>query len=118
MRMVETSRIIFQEENADLIYETEALRDVIEELGAQVRKRHVKRLRKGKCTIELGFLLSDIITGYERIAAHCMQIAVSTVQVREEASMEMHGYNKERRDSNREQVQALYEGFLQEYVLP
>lgn len=118
MRMVETSRIIFQEENADLIYETEALRDVIEELGAQVRKRHVKRLRKGKCTIELGFLLSDIITGYERIAAHCMQIAVSTVQVREEASMEMHGYNKERRGSNREQVQALYEGFLQEYVLP
>lgn len=118
MRMVEVSRNIFQEENADAIYEAEALRSVIEELGAQVRKRHVKRLRKGKCTIELGFLLSDIITAYERIAAHCMQIAVSTVQVREEDSMEMHGYNKESRSSNREQILELYEGFLQEYVLP
>lgn len=118
MKIVEVSRNIFQEENTDLIYEAEALRSVIEELGAQVRKRHVKRLRKGKCTIELGFLLSDIITGYERIAAHCMQIAVSTVQVREEDSMEMHGYNKESRNNGREQVQELYEGFLQEYVLP
>lgn len=118
MRIVDISRKIFQEENTDSIYEAEALRTVIDELGAQVRKRHVKRLRKGKCTIELGFLLSDIVTGYERIAAHCAQIAVSTVQVWEEDSMEMHGYNEESRESNREQIQEFYEKYLQEYVLP
>lgn len=115
MRIVEVSRRIFQDENADFIYETEALRAVIETLGVQVRKRHVKRLRKGKCTIELGFLLSDIVTGYERIATHCAQIAVSAVQVREEDSMQMHGYHMEK---GTEAFQSLYEGLQQEYVLP
>lgn len=115
MRIVEVSGRIFQEENADFIDETEALRAVIESLGIQVRKRHVKRLRKGKCTIELGFLLSDIVTGYERIAAHCAQVAVSAVQVREEDSMQMHGYHMEK---GTEAFQSLYEGLQQEYVLP
>ncbi len=115
MRMVERSKRIFQEENGDFIYETEALRVVIDTLGVQIRKRHVKRLRKGKCTIELGFLLSDIVTGYERIAAHCAQIAVSAVQVREEDSMEMHGYHMEK---GTEAFQKLYEGLQQEYILP
>ncbi len=120
LRMLTISGCIFREENADSLYETEALRDVIDELGAQVRKRHVKRLRKGKCTAELGFLLSDIVTAYERIAAHCVQIAVSVVQVWEEDSMEMHGYSKQSREKNRdqEQFQALYEEFAQEYTLP
>lgn len=115
MRILEISGRVFQEEDTASVCEAEALRTVIDELGAQVRKRHVKRLRKGKCTIELGFLLSDIVTGYERIAAHCAQIAVSVEQVWEEDSMEMHGYRTQNR---REQIQERYEEFRQEYVLP
>ena len=118
MRIVDISGKIFQEEKTDYICEAEALRTVIDELGAQMRKRHIKRLRKGKCTIELGFLLSDIVTGYERIAAHCARIVVSTVQVLEEDSMEMHGYSVESREDNRERIREFYEGFLREYVLP
>ena len=120
LRMLAISEGIFQEENADSLYEAQALREVIGELGAQVRKRHVKRLRKGKCTVELGFLLADIVTAYERIAAHCAQIAVSVVQVWEEDSMEMHGYSIESREKRRdeEQFRTLYEGLRQEYVLP
>ncbi len=120
LRMLAISEGIFREENADSLYEAQALREVIGELGAQVRKRHVKRLRKGKCTVELGFLLADIVTAYERIAAHCAQIAVSVVQVWEEDSMEMHGYSIESREKRRdeEQFRTLYEGLRQEYVLP
>ena len=120
LRMLAISEGIFREENADSLYEAQALREVIGELGAQVRKRHVKRLRKGKCTVELGFLLVDIVTAYERIAAHCAQIAVSVVQVWEEDSMEMHGYSIESREKRRdeEQFRTLYEGLRQEYVLP
>ncbi len=120
LRMLAICERIFQEENADSLYEAQALQEVIGELGAQVRKRHVKRLRKGKCTVDLGFLLSDIVTAYERIAAHCAQIAVSVVQVWEEDSMEMHGYSTLSRERNRDQEQfrALYEGFAKEYVLP
>ncbi len=117
IRITEFSCRIFKEEDSDLIYEVEALREVIDELGAVVRKRHVKRLRKGKCTIELGFLLSDIVTAYERIAAHCVNIAIGTVQI-EDDSLEMHNYNEEMRLGSKEGFKQLYEEFLQEYALP
>lgn len=117
LRMLAVSCRIFREENRELVCEVEALRAVVGELGAAVRKRHVKRLRKGKCTIELGFLLSDIVTGYERIAAHCAHIAVGIVQVQDD-SLEMHNYNEEIRAGNMEGYRQLYEEFLCEYALP
>ncbi len=112
-----TSFRVFQEEDTALVSEVEVLQAVVEELSAEVRKRHVKRLRKGKCTIELGFLLSDIVTGYERIAAHCMHIAVSMVQIRED-SLEMHGYHEEIKEREPEKFRSLYEAYLQQYALP
>lgn len=117
IRMMEISCKVFQEEDRELIYEVEALNAVVSELALAVRKRHVKRLRKGKCTIELGFLLSDIVTGYERIAAHCVHIATGIVQVQDD-SLEMHNYNEEIRRGNMEGFRHLYEAFLQEYALP
>ena len=116
-RILNTSLEVFKREDGELTYEVEALQAVVEELSAEVRKRHIKRLRKGKCTIELGFLLSDIITSYERIAAHCAHIAVSIVQVRDD-SLEMHGYNEEIREKDAVRYHQLYDTFLQEYALP
>lgn len=116
-QILSTSLKVFNEEDITLVYEVEVLQAVVEDLSAEVRKRHVKRLRKGKCTIELGFLLSDIVTGYERIAAHCMHIAVSMVQVRED-SLEMHGYNEEVKDRDSAEFRRLYESFVQKYALP
>lgn len=116
-QILSTSLKVFNEEDIALVYEVEVLQTVVEDLSAEVRKRHVKRLRKGKCTIELGFLLSDIVTGYERIAAHCMHIAVSMVQVRED-SLEMHGYNEEVKDRDSAEFRRLYENFVQKYALP
>ena len=53
-------------------------------MNDEVKKKHVKRLRKGKCTIELGFVLSDITTNFERIADHCSNIAVCIIQTNED----------------------------------
>ena len=80
--MLNSTLEVFDKEDAKLAYEVESLSAVITELSAEVRKRHIKRLRKGKCTIELGFLLSDIVTSCERIALHCSHIVVSVMQVR------------------------------------
>ncbi len=49
------------------------------------------RLREEKCTIELGFLLSDITTSLERVADHCSNIAVCVNQVREDM-YDTHSY--------------------------
>ncbi len=81
----------FRREDLVLAREVEPLEEVIDSLNREIRKRHVKRLRKGKCTIELGFVLSDLITNYERVADHCSNIAVSLLQARQDA-YDPHAY--------------------------
>lgn len=116
-RIVTLSLEVFVSEDGECVYEVAALQSLVDRLASEVRKRHIKRLRKGKCTIELGFLLSDIVTAYERIAAHCVHIAVRMVQVQED-SLEMHGYSDELEEKDRERIRLLYEGFVQEFLLP
>ncbi len=69
----------------------EPLEEVIDELNKDVKKRHIKRLRKGKCTIELGLMLADIATNYERVADHCSNIAVCLIQ-EQDTELEAHSY--------------------------
>ena len=116
-QIIDTSFRSFRENDISLVYEVEALQAVVDDLSVEVRKRHVKRLRKGKCTIELGFLLSDIVTGYERIAAHCVHLVVNMVQIQED-SLEMHGYNEEIREQDADKLHQLYDSFFAEYALP
>ena len=62
----------------------EPLEEVIDELSKEVKRRHVQRLRNGECTIEMGFILSDITTCLERVADHCSNIGVCVTQVNED----------------------------------
>lgn len=59
----------------------EPLEEVIDGLNVKLRQRHIDRLRAGKCTIELGIALEDIITNLERVSDHCSNIAVCMIQV-------------------------------------
>lgn len=62
--------------DVELAKEVEPLEDVIDQLRSDLKSRHIERLRKGMCTIELGFILSDILTNIERVSDHCSNIAV------------------------------------------
>ena len=115
--MMEMTLEVFDREDVTLALEIQPLSQVISELGAEVRTRHIRRLRKGKCTIEMGFLLADIVTGCERIAAHCSHIAVSVIEVQEE-SLEIHGFMNALRGNESEEQKQLYQGFKGKYVLP
>lgn len=92
------------------------LEDLIDDMNKELKKRHVKRLRKGKCTIELGLSLSDITDTYERISDHCSNIAVCIIQV-EEDDMDTHGYRKEVKD-DAAWFERQYAVFEQKYMLP
>ncbi len=81
----------FSEEDLDLARQVEPLEEVIDGLNLDVKQRHVKRLRKGKCTIELGFILSDITTNLERVSDHCSNVAVCMLQVHED-EYDVHSY--------------------------
>ena len=115
--ILETTLEVFDKEDAGLCMEVESLLQVITELGAEVKRRHIKRLRKGKCTIELGFMLSDIVTGAERVAVHCSHIAASVMELQED-SLGIHEYRDAFQKNETEQFQALYRTFQGKYVLP
>ena len=64
---------------------------VIDALVREIRSRHVRRLRDGKCSVEYGFVLEDLLTAYERSADHCSNVAVEILQVAE-GKLETHEY--------------------------
>lgn len=81
----------FCEEDLDFARKVEPLEETIDYLSEEMKKRHVKRLRKGKCTIEMGFVLSDVTTNYERVSDHCSNIAICLLQLDEEG-FDTHEY--------------------------
>ena len=72
---------VFETEDIELARTVEPLEQVIDDLNAKIKLNHVERLKNGECTIEMGFVLSDITTCYERIADHCSNLAVCQIQV-------------------------------------
>ncbi len=115
--IVDMSILVFQKEDLKTAGMVEPMEEVIDELNKEVKRRHIKRLRKGKCTIEMGFILSDITTNYERVSDHCSNIALCLLQLNEE-KFDTHEYqsNLVNKDSEEfwKQVQQLYE----KYKLP
>ncbi len=91
------------------------LEELIDDMNQELKKRHVKRLRKGKCTVELGLSLSDLTDTYERISDHCSNIAVCVIQV-EEDEMDAHEYRKEITDAA--WFEKKYTELQANYVLP
>ncbi len=99
-----------------LARKVEPLEQVIDRLSAEIRSHHIQRLQAGNCTIELGFILSDLINGFERVSDHCSNIAVALIEVAE-GSFDTHKYLSEIKSGNDEQFKADYEEFAAKYVL-
>ena len=76
---------ILEKEDNEIAQSIQPLNEVIELLQVEIKERHIKRLRKGKCTIKKGFILTDIITSFQRVAAHCSNIALSMIQINQKA---------------------------------
>lgn len=89
--IVNTTVQVFQQEDLKLAAMVEPMEEAVDNLNSEIKKRHVKRLRKGKCTIEMGFVLSDITTNYERVSDHCSNIALCLLQLNEE-NFGTHGF--------------------------
>ena len=81
----------FIEEDAAKAQQVEPLEQVIDGLQNELRARHIERLRAGVCTIELGFVLSDLLTNLERISDHCSNIAACLIQT-QMGAFDMHSY--------------------------
>ncbi len=70
----------FINDDFDMAALVEPLEQVIDKLKSQLKSRHIDRLQKGECTVQLGFVYSDLLTNIERVSDHCSNIAVYTLQ--------------------------------------
>lgn len=107
---------VFEDEDTMLADSVEPLEEVIDNLQVELKKRHIKRLQGGKCTIGLGFAFSDIMANYERVADHCSNIAVCIIEVKAD-EFETHEYLDHIKANNPEFDQ-MYKNYKKKYVLP
>ena len=78
-------------DDPDLAVKVEPLEQVVDTLKEQLRNRHILRLQRGECTIELGFVWSDLLTDLERVADHCSNIAGCVIEM-SHGSLDVHEY--------------------------
>ncbi len=93
----------------------EPLEQVIDRLKRKIKNGHISRLRQGDCTVELGFILSDLLTNYERISDHCSNIAVCFIEIAND-SFETHEYLSQVKSSG-EEFNEMYEAYKQKYYI-
>ena len=90
----------FQNDNAQLASHVEPLEEVIDVLNEKLKALHIERLQANNCTIELGFIFTDLLTNFERVSDHCSNVAVYTMQLSSD-KLDAHKYlNKIKSASN------------------
>ncbi|MBD5081965.1 MAG: Na/Pi cotransporter family protein [Ruminococcaceae bacterium] len=107
----------FETGDMDKAKTVEPLEEVIDNLRNELKKHHIKRLRKGKCSAETGFVLQDLLTNFERIADHCSNIAVCIIQINEDG-LEAHEYINELKKTEDTFFLENFSMFTQKYALP
>ena len=81
----------YTDADPELAFRVEPLEQVIDKLTATIKTNHIARLQKGGCSIEMGFILSDILNNYKRISDHCSNIAVAVIEV-DRGAFDTHEY--------------------------
>ncbi len=77
--IVDLAYCAFTQNDLDKAYMVEPLEQVIDDLKENLRSSHITRLKAGECSIEAGFVWSDLLTNLERIADHCENIALCVI---------------------------------------
>ena len=94
----------------------EPLEEVIDTLSKKIKENHIRRLQKGKCSIEMGFILEDILTGLERVSDHCSNVAIEMITIYDN-EYNTHEYFKTFTNEERQAFNAEYESLIKKYPI-
>lgn len=100
----------------ELAKEVEPLEEVIDSLALAVRDSHIKRLSKGECTVESGFILNDIVINLERISDHCSNIALCVIE-NATGGFEPHSYSESLKDGSNESYNEMFRYYNEKFSL-
>ncbi len=106
----------FANNDIDVAVKVEPLEEVIDKLMELIKLHHVSRLQEGNCTIEHGFVLSDLLNNLERVADHCSNVAVAIIELSHN-SFETHEYLHDIKKSDNETFKENYKMFMRKYSI-
>ncbi len=78
--------------DCEMAFSIEPLEQVVDDLRDQIKLRHTIRLQKNMCSIEHGFVLSDVLTNLERVSDHCSNIASCLIEMSRHETLDLHNY--------------------------
>ena len=106
----------FRNNDLEKAYCVEPLEQTVDALKLQLKSSHVNRLRKQECTIEMGFVLSDLLTNLERVSDHCSNIAACMIEIAHD-SFEMHEYIQNLNAQHNKRYKERCQYYLDKYSL-
>jgi len=106
----------FVEDDLSLAVRVEPLEQVIDNLTDEIKANHIARLQKGHCTIEMGFVLSDLLTNCERVSDHCSNVAIAQIETAQNM-YKAHEYINNLKLNGNEEYREAYEAYAAKYVL-
>lgn len=106
----------FESGNIATAMKVEPLEEVIDGLVSKAKHRHIERLKSGKCTIEIGFIMSDIITNCERIGDHCSNVAGALIEL-DSHTLDVHRYLNSLKSRGTPQYEEDLKIYSEKYVL-
>lgn len=112
--MLNLTLTALREIDFDAAIQVEPLKQVIDQLHSRIKHRHIHRLTHGSCTIELGFILSDLLANLESVSDHCANVAVCVIEIAN-SGLEAHEYLRNRACSP--DFKRMYEDFQSAYDL-
>ena len=105
----------FAENDAQAASCVEPLEQVVDDLKDELRTRHILRMKKGECSIEAGFVWSDLLTNLERASDHCSNVALCVLDLKKH-TLSAHETQHERKDVP--EFSEHYRRYSEKYALP
>lgn len=96
----------------------EPMEEVVDGLRDEIKAGHIRRLQSGRCTLELGFTLSDMLTNLERVSDHCSNIATCLIEIGRHGSVDAHEYIRNLHDGESGvRFEAMFHEYEDQYAL-
>ena len=106
----------FVSDDVGLAYRVEPLEECVDILCDTMKINHIERLKKGECSINVGFVFNDLITNIERVADHCSNIAVAMIEIKED-TYDTHGYIIDLKEKRSHNFDRYYAEYMEKYSL-
>ena len=112
--IVTITEMAFAQNDMEQAAKVEPLEEVVDFLRDEIKKSHIQRLQKSECTIEHGFVLSDVLNNLERVSDHCSNIAGCLIEMSRHEALDLHEYLHKVKAGG-EEYDRLYNGFMDKY---